>query len=359
MLLTVSRMWPGLTITFILLAAAGGAQQVEKHLQLQAVPGAVYKVDDPGHGETETWVFNVVAGCAADDCNWKPIAATAEQFAANTLIDKIEMGTQALETSKLTSYRAAPDTPLASARRGFLLEEAFDLRLTFTRAKKLGIDRTRVRMMVANSAGRREEAVLEVPILVYHQKVALSFPFRGPGIVMQGWVNDGGHSGYANQFAVDVMGLDANYAPQINDKDENESYAGWDREILAPADGMVVYARNDVPNNSAAKGPDQKVLDSQHDPVMAVAGNCVIIDHGNSEFSVMMHMRQGSVVVKAGDRVKQGNVIGHEGNSGDSFGPHLHYQLQAGPELFHAQSLPFTFQNLKPHLFRGTYFRAK
>ena len=44
---------------------------------------------------------------------------------------------------------------------------------------------------------------------------------------MQGWVNDGGHAGYANQFAVDVLGLDPNYAPQLNDKDENASYAGW------------------------------------------------------------------------------------------------------------------------------------
>jgi murein DD-endopeptidase MepM/ murein hydrolase activator NlpD len=102
------------------------------------------------------------------------------------------------------------------------------------------------------------------------------------------------------------------------------------------------------------------MLDSQHDPVLAVAGNCVIIDHGNSEFSVMMHMCQGSVLVRAGDRVKQGDVVGDLGNSGDSFGPHLHYQLQAGPELFRDQSIPFTFGNVnRSHLFRGTYFRAK
>jgi hypothetical protein len=121
--------------------------------------------------------------------------------------------------------------------------------MTFTRPRKLSVDRTRVHLDVIDSAGKREEAVLDIPIFVYRQKTALIFPFRGPGLVMQGWVNDGGHSGYANQFAIDVLALDPNYAPQTNDKDENTSYSGWDREVLAPADGTVVYARNDVPNN--------------------------------------------------------------------------------------------------------------
>ena len=73
----------------------------------------------------------------------------------------------------------------------------------------------------------------------------------------------------------------------------------------------------------------------------------------------MMHMRQGSVVVKAGDHVKQGDVIGHLGNSGDSFGPHLHYQLQSGPELFRDPSIPFRFQNVNRSLVPGTCFHTK
>ena len=91
---------------------------------------------------------------------------------------------------------------------------------------------------------------------------------------------------------------------------------------------------------------------------MAFMGNCVIIDHGNAEYSVLAHMQEGSVMVKAGERVAAGQVIGKLGNSGDAFGPHLHYQLQSGPQLFHDQGLPFRFQNVDvPH--RGTYFDAK
>jgi murein DD-endopeptidase MepM/ murein hydrolase activator NlpD len=92
---------------------------------------------------------------------------------------------------------------------------------------------------------------------------------------------------------------------------------------------------------------------------MAYAGNCVIIDHGNSEYSVMMHMQPGSVIVTVGDRVATGQVIGRLGNSGDAFGPHLHYQLQSGPKLFQYQSLPFRFHNIDVPLSRGHDFDAK
>jgi hypothetical protein len=343
-----------------LLVAAQDTHKAAEPLQLQVVPAAVYKVDDAGHGETESWIFNVVALCGPHDCGLKPLAATVELDSGGSFIDRQEIGAAELEKEMLTSYRVLSDTPAASPRRNFLLNEAFDLRMVISRPKKLAVDRTWIRLTVATSAGGREEATAEVPVAAYHQKTALIFPFRGPGLVTQGWVNDGGHSGYANQFAIDVLGLDPNYAPQTNDKDVNTSYAGWDREILAPAGGTVVYARNDVPNNPTANGPDQTLLNSLRDPVTAVAGNCVVIDHGNSEFSVMMHMGQGSVVVKTGDQVKQGDLIGHLGNSGDSFGPHLHYQLQAGPGLFRDQSIPFTFENVnRPHLFRGTYFHTK
>jgi murein DD-endopeptidase MepM/ murein hydrolase activator NlpD len=123
----------------------------------------------------------------------------------------------------------------------------------------------------------------------------------------------------------------------------------------------VVYARNDVPTNPhPGTVPDASWYLPLHDPAKAKAGNCVIIDHGNSEYSVMMHMQPGSVTVKVGDRVTQGQVIGRLGNSGDSSGPHLHYQLQSGPQLSHDESLPVRFQNINvPQLSRGRYFDAK
>src|SRR5262249_12811520 len=184
--------------------------------------------------------------------------------------------------------------------------------------------------------------------------------FHGLGVVGQDYLTNGGHGGIWNAFAIDLRGLDENYAEQTNKAGENASAAGWGREILAPAAGTVVYARNDVPTNPRpGEAPDSNWYKALHDPVMAVAGNCVIIDHGNSEFSVLMHMQPGSVTVKVGDRVTAGQLIGKLGNSGDAFGPHLHYQLQSGPQLFHDQTLPVRFQNVDDPLHRGMYFVAK
>jgi len=71
-------------------------------------------------------------------------------------------------------------------------------------------------------------------------------------------------------------------------------------------------------------------------------------------------MQKGSVRVKAGDKVKQGDVLGLLGNSGNSDGPHLHYHLMAGSALFRSDGLPSRFTNLEtPVPKRGIYMEAK
>jgi len=201
--------------------------------------------------------------------------------------------------------------------------------------------------------------VLRIPIQYYQQKTWLIVPFRGNGVVGQDWITNGGHGSVRwNAFAADLRGLDDNLAELKNNGQDNAAAAGWGREIIAPAAGAVTYARNDVPDNPQP-GKDPCLYNALHDPIMAYVGNCVVIDHGNSEYSVMMHMQQGSVRVKVGDQVAAGQVIGKLGNSGNAFGPHVHYQLQSGPRPFQGQSLPFRFQNVDGLLFRGRQFDAK
>jgi hypothetical protein len=335
-------------------------QVIQPDFRLQVVPAIVYSVNDPGGARTSSFVFNLAAICQ-EDCVLTPISAHAELSSAGSIVERQDWTTAMLATIKRASYRIEPNTPLASPTRAFTLLEAFDLRFYYRHPQALTIDSATVRLTVADGKGRRAEQTLNIPIRTYQQQTSLRLPFRGKGVVGQDWITNGGHGGFWNAFAIDMRGLDSNYAEQLNDANENASEAGWGREIIAPADGTVVYARNDVPTNPRpGEGPDINTwYVPLHDPMMAYAGNCVIIDHGNAEYSVMMHMQPGSVTVRAGDRVVTGQAIGKLGNSGDSFGPHLHYQLQSGPRLFHDQPLPFSFQNIDGPLFRGRLFDAK
>jgi hypothetical protein len=305
-------------------------------------------------------VFNIAVICSTD-CELTPISARVELFSAGSSAERQDWTTETLAEIKRISYRIEPSTPLASPTRAFTLPEAFDVRFYFRHPQALAIDSAIVRLTVADAKGRQAEQTLRIAIRYYQQKTSLTFPLRGKGVLGQDWITNGGHGGFWNAFAIDISGLDSNYAAQLNDASENASDAGWGREIVAPAAGTVVYARNDVPTNPhPGEEPDFNTWYLPlHDPVMAYAGNCVIIDHGNSEYSVMMHMQPGSVTVKGRDRVVTGQVIGRLGNSGDAFGPHLHYQLQSGPRLFQDQSLPFRFQIVDLPLARGKYFDAK
>ncbi len=59
-------------------------------------------------------------------------------------------------------------------------------------------------------------------------------------------------------------------------------------------------------------------------------GVTIYIDHvidGQVVTSHYAHMQHGSMQVKAGDKVKVGDVIGHVGNTGRSYGAHLHFEI--------------------------------
>jgi murein DD-endopeptidase MepM/ murein hydrolase activator NlpD len=57
-------------------------------------------------------------------------------------------------------------------------------------------------------------------------------------------------------------------------------------------------------------------------------GNYVVISHGNGVETLYAHMLDNSIMVSAGDVVQKGQTIGRVGNTGYSFGAHLHFEVR-------------------------------
>ncbi|WP_409342154.1 M23 family metallopeptidase [Paenibacillus sp. MBLB4367] len=77
-----------------------------------------------------------------------------------------------------------------------------------------------------------------------------------------------------------------------------------------------------------------------------LTGNSIYIDHGMNLFSQYAHLSK--LLVKAGDEVKAGDVIGEVGSTGFSTGPHLHFTFWVGnnpvnPNLFF-DTVPFRWK---------------
>src|SRR5687768_4393742 len=97
----------------------------------------------------------------------------------------------------------------------------------------------------------------------------------------------------------------------------NDTYA-WDfrmpegTPIVAARDGTVRMARGD----STEGGCDEK---------FASKTNYVVVSHGDGFETQYLHF--SAVVVKPGERVKQGQLLGFSGATGWSCGPHLHFKV--------------------------------
>lgn len=58
-------------------------------------------------------------------------------------------------------------------------------------------------------------------------------------------------------------------------------------------------------------------------------GNCILISHKNLKYSFYAHLDK--IVVKAGQKVSIGQEIGSVGMTGNTSGPHLHFEIRMSP----------------------------
>jgi len=125
---------------------------------------------------------------------------------------------------------------------------------------------------------------------------------------------DTGSEGWRQRFIWPVKGrLSGLFGSQRIYRGEPASYhSGTDittgrsgTPFVAPADGVVILAA---------------------DHPFTLEGNLLMIDHGMGLNSAFLHCSE--ILVKQGDHVRQGQVIGRIGMTGRATGPHLHWGLK-------------------------------
>jgi murein DD-endopeptidase MepM/ murein hydrolase activator NlpD len=85
--------------------------------------------------------------------------------------------------------------------------------------------------------------------------------------------------------------------------------------------------------------------------------NFVFVRHDDGSIARYLHLTHRGALVKLGTRIGQGQIVARSGNTGQSAGPHLHFDVQrCGPNLPPdynrlpcGQTLPLTFRNTEPH----------
>jgi murein DD-endopeptidase MepM/ murein hydrolase activator NlpD len=174
----------------------------------------------------------------------------------------------------------------------------------------------------------------------YKQKANYILPVAGEWRVFNGGVTrETSHSwGIPTQrFAYDLVKFGQNGRSFEGDGRKLEDYFCFDAAILAPADGIVVAARDGIHDAPFVGTLWMDCLTRN------IAGNSVLIKHADGEYCLLAHLKRGSVKVKAGETVKQKQEIGRCGHSGNSTEPHLHFQFQNGKSFYFSSGLPVKF----------------
>jgi len=354
MMIEFSRRSALLGAAALSLATAAKAVPTGTQLQLRTVPTQIYRSTFNARENLDGWVFFLMLEASDDRPLLTPLSLRiAYKHGGVVLREERITGAalMAITRQDISPARLTGEPPIPPVH----WPQAFRIHCYVPREP--AIDELLLELRVVGSGGQEHRVERRVPIVDYRQRSAMIFPFRGPGIISQAGVLGGGHRNRSGGFAIDALGLDRNHAPVLRPgSDRPQDYAGWGRPIIAPAAGIVVQARNDRPDQPRDGVSDPAYFAPEY-PNGGDVGNNVVIDHGSAEFSLLAHMRMGSVRVRTGERVTQGQRLGELGNSGDTSGPHLHYQLQDGPRWEFADALPVQFANISS-LARGSYFDA-
>jgi murein DD-endopeptidase MepM/ murein hydrolase activator NlpD len=112
-------------------------------------------------------------------------------------------------------------------------------------------------------------------------------------------------------------------------------------DLIVPEGTAVLAARAGVVMQASSGFSDGGV-----DPGLARRANQIRILHDDGSMALYAHLQENGVVVRRGQRVTLGQVIGYTGNTGYTSGPHLHFTVQVNGGL---ELLSVPFRMIGPH----------
>ena len=167
----------------------------------------------------------------------------------------------------------------------------------------------------------------------------LILPFKEAWTVF--WGGDTKEQNYhveskAQKNAFDLIITDNNGKSYKTDGQTNEDYYAYGKNIIAPCNGEIVLVVDGIKDNKHG----------EMNPIY-IPGNTVILKTSNNEYLFFAHLKQHSIKVKQGVKVKQGQLLGLCGNSGNSSEPHLHFHIQNVEDMNVATGVKCYFNKIK------------
>ena len=166
----------------------------------------------------------------------------------------------------------------------------------------------------------------------------LVLPFKDEWTVV--WGGDTRELNYhveneAQKHAFDMIITNEKGASYKTNGETNEDYYAFGKELYAPCDGEVILVVDGVKDNKPG------VMNPVYIP-----GNTVIIRTDKNEYLFFAHFKQHSIKVTQGQKLKQGELLGLCGNSGNSSEPHLHFHIQHVEDMNVATGVKCYFDKL-------------
>ena len=128
-----------------------------------------------------------------------------------------------------------------------------------------------------------------------------------------------------------------------------EDCYGWSAPVLAPFDSEVIMAGDGWQDRERLNfmwdllRASFFAQDATPEDYRPLTGNYILLE-GQPGVTLLAHLRRGSLRVRAGQSVSEGESIAEVGNSGNSTLPHLHFQVMDVRNPFKAKGVPCKFR---------------